>query len=141
MHSTGLATLDHAPQVVAEWLNVLQRDLCWTDRDRAYRLLRATLHAIRDFLSVEDAAGLGAQLPLLIRGIFYEGWKPAHTPAHARSVDDFLELAMRPFGEAPPLEPDIAVQAVFRLLRQKIGRGEYAQMAEAMRHPLRDLWM
>ncbi len=108
---------------------------------RAYRLLRETLHAIRDFLTVDEAADLSAQLPLLVRGIFFEGWTPAKTPAMHRSVDDFLDRVMRSFADSPPIEPDVAVAAVFSLLRRQISPGEYDQVAWAMRKPLRDLWM
>lgn len=141
MKTTGITAIDHAPQVVAEWLNLLQKDLGWPDRSRAYLLLRATLHAIRDFLSVDEAADLSAQLPLLIRGIFFDGWVPAKTPAKARSVDDFLDRVTNAFSGDPLAEPDVAVAAVFSVLRRQISPGEYQQVAWAMRKPLRDLWM
>jgi uncharacterized protein (DUF2267 family) len=141
MKTTGITTLDHAPQVVAEWLNLLQTDLGWPDRGRAYLLLRETLHAVRDFLTVDEAADLSAQLPLLIRGIFFDGWVPTKTPAKPRSVDDFLDRVMHAFRDDPPVEPDVAVAAVFSLLRRQISQGEYRQVAWAMRKPLRDLWM
>ena len=141
MKTTGITAMDHAPQVVAEWLNLLQEDLGWPDRSRAYLLLRATLHAIRDFLSVDEAADLSAQLPLLIRGIFFDGWVPAKTPAKARSVDDFLDRVTHAFSDDPLAEPDVAVAAVFSILRRQISPGEYQQVAWAMRKPLRDLWM
>ncbi len=141
MRTTGIKTIDHAPQIVAEWLNLLQEDLGWPDRGRAYLLLRETLHAVRDFLTVDEAADLSAQLPLLIRGIFFEGWVPARTPARPRSVDDFLDRVMKSFPDDPPVAPDVAVAAVFSLLRRQISPGEYRQVAWAMRKPLRDLWM
>jgi uncharacterized protein (DUF2267 family) len=141
MKITGISAMDHAPQVVAEWLNMLQDDLGWPDRGRAYLLLRETLHAVRDFLTVDEAADLSAQLPLLIRGIFFDGWVPSRTPANLRSVDDFLARVMKAFSDDPPLEPDVAVASVFALLRRQISPGEYHQVAWAMRKPLRELWM
>ncbi len=141
MKATGIATLDYAPQVVAEWLNLLQEDLGWPDRSRAYLLLRETLHAVRDFLTVDEAADLSAQLPLLIRGIFFDGWVPAKTPARLRSVDDFLDRVTKAFASDPLTEPHVAVAAVFSLLRRQISPGEYRQVAWAMRKPLRDLWI
>ena len=141
MKTTGITTLDHAPQVVAEWLNLLQEDLGWLDRGRVYLLLRETLHAVRDFLTVDAAPDLSAQLPLLIRGIFFEGWIPAKTPAKPRSVDDFLERVTKAFASDPLVEPDVAAAAVFAVLRRQISPGEYRQVAWAMRKPLRDLWM
>ena len=141
MKITGLTTIDHAPQVLAEWLNLLQDDLGWQDRNRAYHLLRATLHAIRDFLTVDEAADLSAQLPLLVRGIFFEGWIPARTPAAHRSVDDFLDRVTPAFVDSPLIDPDVAVAAVFSLLRRQISPGEYQQVVWSMRKSLRDLWM
>lgn len=138
---TGLSSLDHAPQVAAEWLNALQDELGWHDRGRAYMLLRETLHATRDFLTVDEAADLSAQLPLLIRGIFFEGWIPGHSPAKERSADEFLDRVMAPFANDPPLEPDVAVAAVFSVLRRKVSLGEYDQVVKAMRKSLRELWM
>lgn len=138
---TGLSTLDHPPQIVAEWLNELQDELGWHDRGRAYMLLRETLHATRDFLTVDEAVDLSAQLPLLIRGIFFEGWVPGNSPAKERSVDDFLARVMVPFANDPPLEPDVALAAVFSVLRRKVSLGEYDQVAKAMRKSLRELWM
>ena len=44
MNIAGLTTVDHASQVVAEWLNLLQVDIGWKDRGRAYQLLREILH-------------------------------------------------------------------------------------------------
>lgn len=141
MKITGIATIDQAPQVLAEWLNLLQQDLGWPDRGRAYMLFRETLHAVRDFLTVDEAADLAAQLPVLIRGIYFEGWVPSRTPGHPRAVDDFLNRVMRPFGDDPPVEPDVAVAAVFSLLKRHVSLGEYDQVSQAMRKSLRDLWM
>ena len=52
------------------------------DRRSAYRALRSVLHVLRDRLTPEQAVHLGAQLPLLVRGIFYDGWRIAanHAP-------------------------------------------------------------
>ena len=136
----ALSTVNHAPQVVSEWINLLCEDLEWDDQGRAYMLLREVLHAVRDYLSVDEAADLSAQLPVLIRGIFFDGWVPSQTPAHPRSKADFLDRVAKPFRETPLDDPERAVAAVFDVLRQKISEGEFNQVANAMRKPLRDLW-
>jgi uncharacterized protein (DUF2267 family) len=59
------------------------------DKDSAYRALRATMQALRDRVTVETAAHLSAQLPLLIRGIFFEGWDPSDVPVKMHA-DDFI---------------------------------------------------
>ena len=40
------------------------------DHRSAYRALRSVLHVLRNRLTPEQAVHLGAQLPLLVRGIF-----------------------------------------------------------------------
>ncbi|MCZ8153347.1 MAG: DUF2267 domain-containing protein [Rhodobacteraceae bacterium] len=141
MKQTGLDSIDHAPQVMAEWLNLLEADLGWHDRSRSYRLLRETLHGLRDFLTVQEAAALSAQLPLLLRGIFYEGWMPARTPAHPRTADALLARVNGTFADDPLLEPDVAIGAVFSVLRRRIDPGEYDQVARSLRRPIRELWL
>jgi uncharacterized protein (DUF2267 family) len=113
------------PRVVAKWLNLLQIDLGWPDCNWGHQLFRESLHAVRDFLTVDEAADLSAQLSVLIRGIFFEGWIPAKAPVTQRSVDDFLNRTMLAFSDDPLVEPDAAVAAVLWLLRRQISVGEY----------------
>ncbi len=87
MATTGISTLDHAPQVFAEWLNELREDLGWPEKPRAYLLLHETLHAIRDFLTVDEAADLAAQLPVLVRGVFYRRLGPIQDTNQAAEQD------------------------------------------------------
>jgi uncharacterized protein (DUF2267 family) len=141
MSVTGIATLDHAPQVVAEWLNRLEEHLAWQDRSRSYLLLRVTLHAVRDFLTVDEAVDLSAQLPVLLRGLYFEGWVPSHTPAQHRSKSDFIARVTAHFSDRPLEDPEAAVAAVFDLLRRQVSEGEFNQVANAMRKSLRDLWL
>jgi uncharacterized protein (DUF2267 family) len=140
MKTIEISSLDHAPQVVAEWLNLLCEALGWQDKPRAYLLLRTTLHALRDFLPVEEAVDLAAQLPVLLRGVYYEGWVPAKTPAHPRSKAEFMERVAAPFVTTPLEDTERAVVAVFDLLRRQVSEGEIDQVAHALRKPLRDLW-
>ncbi|WP_280138161.1 DUF2267 domain-containing protein [Allgaiera indica] len=72
------------------------------DRSRLYLLLRATLHAVRDLLSPDEAADLSAQLPLLIRGTYYDGWGPSRTPVHPRGKAVFLARVAGEFTETLP---------------------------------------
>lgn len=117
MNFSGIRTLDIAPQVVAEWLNALCEDLGWSDRERAYRLLRETLHALRDNLSADQGADLATQLPILLRGLYYEGWDPLATPSHPRDKRSFLERVDAGFEKAPLENTERAVAAVFALLQ------------------------
>src|SRR3546814_899771 len=91
MATTGLAVFDRTTHVTNEWLNDIAAELGTDDRRRAYAVMRATLHAVRDFLTVDEAAQFGAEMPILIRGVYYEGWKPSRNPAQDRHKEDFLE--------------------------------------------------
>jgi len=141
MTTSGIPTIDHAPQVVAEWLNDLCEDLGWSDKGRAYHLLREVLHAVRDYLGPDEAVDLAAQLPVLVRGVYFDGWVPSRTPARPRHKDDFMARIESAFQKEPLDDPERAVTAVFALLRSKVSHGEFAQVANAMQKPLRDLFV
>ena len=140
MANSGIPTLDHAPQVVATWLNELCDDLQWPGKHRAYLLLCETLHAIRDFLTVDEAADLAAQLPVLLRGIFYEGWDPSSTPVKSRNKSDLIARLESRFDKEPLEDTERALSAVFDLLRRHVSAGEFDHVRNAMRKPIQELW-
>src|SRR6266851_4782007 len=72
MSTTGLEVFDTTVQKTNIWLKDIMQALGWEDRHKAYVALRITLHALRDRLTPEEASQLGAQLPMLIRGLYYE---------------------------------------------------------------------
>lgn len=74
--STGLDTFDKTVQESNLWLKDVMEWLDTRDRHHAYSTLRAVLHPLRDRIGPESAAHLGAQLPMLLRGLFYEGVGP-----------------------------------------------------------------
>ena len=77
---TKVSALDHAMETAYTWINDVAREFDTEDREFAYRVLRAWLHTLRDRLTVEASAHFAAQLPDLIRGIFYAGWNPSAVP-------------------------------------------------------------
>ncbi len=78
--NTKVSSIDHASQVAHTWVNEVAGEFDTDDREFAYGVLRAWLHMLRDRLTVEAAAHFAAQLPDLIRGVFYAGWDPAAVP-------------------------------------------------------------
>ena len=140
MGATGVTTLDHSPQVVAEWLNELNEALDWTNKRRAYHLLSTVLHALRDWLTVDEAADLSAQLPILMRGIYFEGWDPSGTPVRHRNKTDFLGRIEKAFDVEPLPDVEAAIRAVFKLLDSHISSGEISQVRHALKKELRELW-
>ena len=137
--SAGLEALDHTLQITHVWINDLEERLGWENKPRAYRLLKAVLHALRDWLQINESAHFAAQLPELLRGVYYEQWRPALAPVKKRSKADFLARVEGSFKADPIDNPGQAVLAVFQLLK-KITRGEIEKVRHALPEELRDLW-
>lgn len=140
MSTTGMTQFDHTIHETNIWLKEIM-DQIGPDRQRAYHALRSTLHTLRDRLPVDEAAHLGAQLPMLVRGIYYEGWRPAHKPDPIRSRDEFLERIAERFQTATgPLNPDDAAKAVFRTLINHVTPGEVEDVIGALPKDMRGLF-
>jgi uncharacterized protein (DUF2267 family) len=140
MTETGISSIEHSIHLTNEWLKDLGEQLGWEDRQRAYRLLRAVLQALRDWLPVDEAANLGAQLPMLVRGIYYEGWHPAGTPVEARTKADFIARIDKTFETDPIDDVEEAVTAAFRVLNHHVSEGEVDDVREALPASVRELW-
>jgi uncharacterized protein (DUF2267 family) len=139
MTETSIANFSHAARQAQQWVNELAEDLGWSDR-RAYHLLKSALTTLREWLSPEEAADLSAQLPTLIRGIYFEGWDPAQSPAAERKKRDFVNRVERAFGYETDTDFDAAINAVFKLIDRHISQGESVQVRSSMKKSLRQLW-
>ena len=139
MSMTGLQTFDHTIHQTNTWLKELMDDL-GPDRQRAYDALRAVLHTLRDRLTVEEATDLGAQLPMLVRGIYYEGWNPAKTPEKLRSRDEFLSRVAERLANVRPINPEDAARAVFGVLDRHVTAGETADVRGMLPQDVQSLW-
>lgn len=126
-----MAALDHVDafdttlEKTYAWLNELADELGTGNRRQAYEVLRAFLHALRDRLPVESAANLGAQLPMLVRGFYYEGWDPTHKPQKMH-LEEFLEHVRRE-ARLDQDEVEAAVRAASRTLQHHVTEGELAK--------------
>jgi uncharacterized protein (DUF2267 family) len=140
MSSIGLESIDHTVQLTHVWINDLDRALGWNNKARSYRLLRSVLHALRDWLQVNESANLAAQLPALVRGIYFDQWRPAATPVKERSKANFLARIERDFYNDPLQDAAHAVSAVFRLLSGKVTAGEISDVRHSLPADLRALW-
>ena len=126
MAQTGLATFDTTLEKTNHVLKEIERAYGWPKerRNQAYDALRAVLHAVRDRLPVEETAQLAAQLPMLVRGIYYEGWDPTRVPVKM-DREEFLDRVRREL----PFEIDGGIerlaQTVLAALRLHITDGEW----------------
>jgi uncharacterized protein (DUF2267 family) len=140
MTMSGLEVFDTTLHKTHSWLNEITAELHWEDRARGYKALRAVLHVLRDRLTVEEAAHLGAQLPMLIRGLYYEGWTPAGTPHKTRSQDDFLAPIRAQFRGEAEVDPERVARAVFTVLAKRVSAGEIADVKGLLPKELAEFW-
>ena len=140
MSAAGLEGLEHTVQLTHIWINDLDERLGWNNKARSYRLLKSVLHAVRDWLQPGEVADLAAQLPTLLRGAYYEQWRPAAAPVRQRTKADFLARVEDAFKGDPLSQPARAVIAVFELLSSKISAGEIDDVRHALPEEVRNMW-
>ena len=137
---TGLEVFDSTVHKTHIWLNDIMQELGWDDRYKAYLGLRTTLHALRDRLTVEETAQLAAQLPMLIRGLFYEGWDPTGKPTKERHEAQFLAHVAKELPRAEPDEVERGTKAVLDVLSKRIDRGAAVKLAVIFPDELLKFW-
>jgi uncharacterized protein (DUF2267 family) len=140
MSALGLDVIDRTVQATNIWLGELDTRVGWENRPRSWRLLSETLHALRDWLTVNEAAQLGAQMPILIRGLYYHGWNPARVPVRQRSLASFQERIAKAFAPDTLEDPREAITCVFEVMSWHISKGEIADVKRALPEDLRVLW-
>lgn len=138
MHTTehGLETTIHKTN---EWLRDIMNAIGANDTHMAYGALRAVLHALRDRLTVEEVVQLGAQLPMLVRGLYYEGWSPKGKPAKTDKAE-FLDAIQRQFPGRVRLHPEVLARAVLRVIAHHVSAGEVGDVKAVLPAELKDLW-
>ena len=145
MSSTHIEAFDHTVQITNEWLRDISQQLGDDNRRHAYLALRGTLHALRDFLPINESAHLSAQLPTLVRGIYFEGWDPSATPTEARSREAFLHyvehaLERALWNKESDITAEQATRAVLGVLADRVTSGEIDQVRHVLPAPVRALW-
>jgi uncharacterized protein (DUF2267 family) len=131
--------LAHGVQQAQQWLKELRDNADLADEAEALSVLRSVLHQLRDRLTPEEAIELGAQLPFIIRGIYYEGWRPSRTPEKLRSKEKFLDevlIKMLPRR----LDPETAVKDVFALVAHHCDPGEVGDVIGQLPAEIKELW-
>jgi uncharacterized protein (DUF2267 family) len=123
-----------------EWIRDFGESLGQTHAGLCFRCLRAGLHAIRDRLPIDDAAALAAQLPLLIRGVWYDGWRPARVPERARSGDEVLSGIAEELEGGLAAPPGQVLRATIAVMERHVDRGELRKMRAHLPEALRTLW-
>ncbi len=140
MSVTGLSQIDDTVHTTNAWLKQIMVACHWTERSDAYRALRMTLHALRDHLPIETSAHLSAQLPTLIRGVFFESWRPGRVDALERDVESFTEPIQEAFNHYPGVDAERVARAVFDTMRSHISEGEMRHVELALPRRIRRIF-
>jgi uncharacterized protein (DUF2267 family) len=123
-----------------EWVHELQDISGFPSETQAWAAMRAVLHTLRDRLTPDEAADLASQMPMLLRGMYYEGYNPGSTPLRLRTREQFIEIVERRLGNHTRIHPEFACRAVFDLLDRRISRGEILDVRRMLPADIRWMW-
>lgn len=107
-----------------------------------WHVLGAVLRALRDRLPLGLAVHLGSQLPLLVRGVYYEQW---HAPGQmldspSRSLDEFLEPISKQLVNSRPVNVLKATRVVFQILSRHVNQGQIEKVRDCLPEQIRNIW-
>lgn len=139
MSATGLEVFDKTLQQTNIWLDEIMDEI-GPDRKLAWRALGGVLQTLRDRLQPEFAVHFAAQLPLLVRGHYYEGWRSPTSFMAYRDEEEFLRLVAERSSGAQQVDPANAARAVFGVLARHLDVGLVAKALETLPEAIRAYW-
>ncbi len=110
--------------VYQSWLKELEEKPAIESPEEAYAVVKAVIQTLRDRLTVDEAVHLSAQLPLIARGVFFEGWQPSAVPQKFGLQEFYNKVHERLGGKCPQADEALLSSYVFELLREHISEGE-----------------
>ena len=123
-----------------EWLKDIAVSLQLTETDKAYVALRAVLHALREFLHLDAALKFGDKLPVLFKGLYYEGWQPEQNVNTAPARKSFEEYVANLMGHSKEMDERRVIDAVFGVLSAKLNERDIEEIAFLLPGELAGLW-
>lgn len=139
MSASAIPVFDSTLQTTHIWLNEIGEETGF-DNQVSWHVLAAVLRAVRDRLPIDLAAHLGSQLPLLVRGTYYEQFRPSELPKRVRSLDEFLEMVEQELRYTPPVDAKAALRSVFHVLSRHLTSGQAANVRDALPAEVRAMW-
>lgn len=138
---TSIVTFNRTLEQSQSWLKELQAIGNFDNTEQAYTALRGVLQSLRDRLILGAAAHLAAQMPLLIKGVYYDNWDPDKLPEDYRTEEEFLNKVRERFRNASStIDAKSATRAVFKLLERKISEGEIDHIKSELPKSILSLW-
>jgi uncharacterized protein (DUF2267 family) len=126
-------------EVFETWLKAVAQEAAIDDPDDAYAALRAVARTLRERLSAAEAAHLSAQLPLILRGLYYEGYRPTDLPAVHGMAGFAAHVERRLAGRLAGRDPAGLAAAVGRVIGARVSAGEVAHVCANLPEDLRPL--
>src|SRR5215216_4093058 len=139
MSASGLDVFDKTLQTTHIWLKDIM-DVTGADRQVAWHVLGAVLRAVRDRVPLELAVHLGAELPILVRGAYYDQWSSPGAIERSRTLEEFLARIEQQSGNTRPVNVRDATAAVFRILARHIDRGQVDKIKHSLPEEVRAIW-
>ena len=120
-----------------ELLHLLAEDL-QISNEKAFRILKAVLHVLRDHVSVNESMQIMSQLPVAVKGIYVEQWHVDATVKKLHIPHDFFNevcrhdkgMVLQDFENYEAVEQ--SVKAVFRTLNYYLSEGEFEDIIAVM---------
>jgi uncharacterized protein (DUF2267 family) len=138
MSATGLDVFDKTIQTTHIWLREINQHI-GPPRQLAWHVLGAVLRALRDTMPPQLAAHLAASLPLIVRGAFYDQYRP-NQALWIDNADDFIECVAEELADVRPIRPTQAIAAVLGVLNRHVPEGQIAKVRQALPRDIRALW-
>jgi uncharacterized protein (DUF2267 family) len=138
MTATDVPAVERSAEITDEWLDDLAAELGRPfDRRFAFRVLRSFMHALRDRMPVNETAQFAAQLPELLRGVYYENWRPSATPQRY-DLDGFLDRVAEHAFLSRDTEAAMAAQASARVMARHVAAGELDKVRTVLPRDMSD---
>ncbi|MEU0150908.1 DUF2267 domain-containing protein [Micromonospora fulviviridis] len=100
-------------------------------RNQSYAAMRTVLHLLRDRMPVGQSVEFAQQLPVLLRGVYFDGWQPENVPIKLNR-EDFLYEVRQGFPYDVEGGTQRVVQVVLDTLRRHVTQGEWEDVKSAM---------
>ncbi len=135
---TRVKTFERTMHTADRWVGDVAKQTGDSNAE-AYAAIRAVLHTLRDRLPHNESAHLAAQLPLVLRGTYYEGWRPSDMPQHYRDADEFLQRVAQEGHLPGNSEASAATRATMGVLGYNVEVGEIDDVLAVLPPPIRSL--
>ncbi len=141
--STNILSLDRAVQNTILWLNEIQTQLQWEDRDTVYKATKAVLQTIRDLLPYEELFHFSANLPMVMKGMMFDGFNPIKDKKEKVKTEVEFYNQVQTYYDSQRrdlISGKEATMGVVNMLIDRVGEGEMKKVADNMPLKLKPLF-